>query len=57
MWWLIADGVTLSSSAARLKLPYREAASKATNALSGGILGRCDDPVEGLLSLLRWHSS
>src|SRR5215470_9588100 len=43
MWWLTAEGVTPSSSAARLKLPCREAASNANNAFSGGILGRCVD--------------
>src|SRR5215468_7748948 len=35
-WWLTAPWVTNSSSAARVKLSWRAAASKAFNALSGG---------------------
>jgi hypothetical protein len=36
IWWLIAVGVTASSSAARLKLRWRAAASKARRVASGG---------------------
>src|SRR5882724_3929963 len=39
----MAEGVTPSSSAARLKLPCREAASNANSAFSGGILDRCGE--------------
>ena len=36
IWWLIAACVTASSSAARVKLRWRAAASKARSAFSGG---------------------
>src|SRR6516225_1690492 len=39
-WWLTAPWVTHSSSAARVKLSCRAAASKAFNAFSGGRRGR-----------------